>query len=62
MQGMHSNSLLSEESPSLSTPSELMKPSQRPPSRSMVDSLRGKTTLRSVRETVQVFIYLVMVI
>jgi hypothetical protein len=54
MQGMTSGSLLSDESPAISTPLEMMKQSQRPPSRSMVDSLRGKNASRSFRETVQV--------
>ena len=54
MQGINSGSLLSEESPTVSTTLEMMKPVQRPPSRSVVDTLRGKGGLRSVRETVQV--------
>lgn len=53
MQGMTSNSILSEESPTISTPLEMMKPWQKPSSR-LVDNLRGKSALRSVRETVQV--------
>jgi len=60
MQGLNPGSILSEESPSISTPLELMKQSQRPPSRSMVDTLKGKTTLRSVRESVQVCLCLTM--
>ena len=54
MHGLNSGPNLSEESPSISTPLDLMKQPQRPPSRSMVDTLKGKTTLRSARESVQV--------
>jgi hypothetical protein len=61
MQGLNPGSTLSEESPSVSTPLELMKQSQRPPSRSMVDTLKGKTALRSVRESVQVALYLIII-
>jgi hypothetical protein len=56
MQGLNSGSLLAEDSPTISTPFELMKQEpQRPPSRSMVDAIRGKTAVRSVREPIQVY-------
>jgi hypothetical protein len=55
MQGLNSGSLLAEDSPTISTPFELMKQEpQRPPSRSMVDAIRGKPAVRSVREPIQV--------
>jgi hypothetical protein len=53
MQGIHSSSLLSEESP-LATQLEVTRPTQRPPSRSTGDiSLKGKSNLRSIRDTVR---------
>jgi len=52
-QGLNASSLLAEESPT-STPLEQVKHVQRPPSRSMADTLKTKGALRSVRETVQV--------
>ena len=59
MQGLNSSSLLADDSPIISTPFELMKQQpQRPPSRSMVDAIRGKSAVRSVREPVQVEISL----
>jgi hypothetical protein len=53
MQSVASGSLLAPESPTVQTPLESVK-TQRPPSRSMVETLKGKTGLRNVRETVQV--------
>jgi hypothetical protein len=53
MQTVVPGSLLGPETPTIQTPLESMKP-QRPPSQSMVETLKGKKTLRSVRETIQV--------
>ena len=53
IQTVPSSSLLGPETPIIQTPVEPMKP-QRPQSRSMGETLKGKTALRSVRETIQV--------
>jgi hypothetical protein len=58
MHGSVSSALLSEDNLEFSTPLEHVKQPSRPPSRSVVDTIRSKTSLRGAKEpaTVRFFI------